>query len=117
MLSALVSAEHRATFDAGVLVVRASRERWAKLCLERSPHGTAMVVSVVTRGTSDDCNSATLDRAQVHLRVTSRLERAYAFHSSMDGASWQMVRYFSLGDEADPEVGFLGASDRGWLPR
>jgi hypothetical protein len=51
--SARVSADHRATFDAGVLFVHVNDENWAKLCLELSPQAEVTVVSVVTRGTSD----------------------------------------------------------------
>lgn len=112
MLRARVSAEHRATFDAAVLVVRASDRAWAKLCLERSPQGEVMVVSVVTRGSSDDCNGVVVGEDPVHLRV-SRLGRAYAFHHSRDGARWDLVRYFALDEEGEPEVGFLAQSPTG----
>src|SRR5512145_1684770 len=46
-LKALVSANHTATYDAGVLAVYHSNQVWAKLCLELSPQGQVMVVSVV----------------------------------------------------------------------
>lgn len=38
----------RTTFDAGVLALWADSDHWAKLCFEYSPHGEAMVVTVVT---------------------------------------------------------------------
>lgn len=112
MLSAAVTAEHAATYDAAVLVVRHSERRWAKLCLERSPQGQVMVVSVVTRDTSDDCNSLPIELSPVHLRI-SRLAHAYAFHYSTDGSFWHLVRYFSLGTDEDPELGFLAQSPTG----
>ena len=84
---------------------------WAKLCLELSPQGEVMVVSVVTRGASDDCNSVIVD-GPVWLRV-AHLERAFAFHYSLDGATWHMVRYFSLGEPEPVEVGFLAQSPTG----
>lgn len=111
MLSAQVAAEHQSTFDAAVLVVYAAERAWAKLCLELSPRGEPMVVSVVTRSESDDCNSLVID-SPVWLRV-ARLERAFAFHYSLDGEVWHMVRYFSLGDAASVEVGFLAQSPTG----
>jgi regulation of enolase protein 1 (concanavalin A-like superfamily) len=113
-LCATVSAEHRAAFDAGVLFVFVDQERWAKLCLERSPQGQVMVVSVVTRGRSDDCNSLHVRRRRVHLRI-SALHGAFAFHWSPDGQVWHLVRSFWLGDDA-PEaasVGFLAQSPTG----
>ena len=112
-LSALVSVEHRATFDAGVLFLNADAVTWAKLCLERSPQGESTVVSVVTRGTSDDCNSVIVAGRGCYLRV-SCLERAFAFHHSTDGARWSLVRYFTLGDRADEvAVGFSAQSPTG----
>ncbi|MFV2064280.1 MAG: DUF1349 domain-containing protein [Chloroflexota bacterium] len=112
MLSALVSADHRATFDAAVLVVHVSDNVWAKLCLELSPEGEVTVVSVVTQGFSDDCNSVPVHGAPTHLRI-SRLEHAFAFHYSTDGTHWNLVRYFSLGVDQGIDVGFLAQSPTG----
>jgi regulation of enolase protein 1 (concanavalin A-like superfamily) len=112
MLRARVSAEHAATFDAGVLVVWAGDRTWAKLCLELAPDGRVMVVSVVTRGESDDCNSVVIEGGATWLRV-SRLDPAFAFHWSPDGRRWHMVRHFSLGSAAATEVGFLAQSPTG----
>ena len=72
-----------------------------------------MVVSVVTRGFSDDCNSVVVE-GPVWLRA-SRLGRAFAFHYSVDGEVWHMVRYFGLDlEDTDPvEVGFLAQSPSG----
>lgn len=104
-LSAHVTVDFRATFDAGVLVLYADPEHWAKLCFEQSPQGEPTVVSVVTNGVSDDCNSTPLARNDVYLRVT-RLGRAFAFHYSEDGRYWRMVRYFALRQTAELRAGF-----------
>jgi regulation of enolase protein 1 (concanavalin A-like superfamily) len=112
-LSALVSVEHRAMFAAGVLFLHADAVTWAKLCLERSPQGESTVVSVVTRGTSDDCNSVIVAGHDSYLRI-SCLEGAFAFHHSTDGGRWSLVRYFTLGDGADEvAVGFSAQSPTG----
>ena len=112
MLKAFVHSASAATFDAGVLVVYQGDNQWAKLCLELSPQKQIMIVSVVTKGTSDDCNSLPLEAEAVHLRV-SVLEKAFAFHYSTDGAVWNMVRYFTLGDSNTLEIGFLAQSPTG----
>jgi uncharacterized protein len=112
MFSARVEVEFTATFDAGVLVVRANDESWAKLCLERSPDGEAMVVSVVTRGVSDDCNSKVVVGNATWLRI-SRLGPAFAFHASADGTSWSLVRHFALPAEETLAAGFLAQSPLG----
>ena len=71
-----------------------------------------MVVSVVNKGMSDDCNSVVIDGNQVYLRV-ARVGGTFAFHFSTDGRFWHMARYFSLGELDDLKVGFSSQSPRG----
>lgn len=96
-LSARVSVDFAAPFDAGVLLLWQDDERWAKLCFELSPAGEPMVVSVVTLGLSDDANAFVVGERSVWLRV-ARVDRVYAYHASTDGTTWRLVRVFSLGD-------------------
>jgi len=112
MLSARVTVDFAATFDAGALVLYTHDRVWAKLCLEYSPDGTAMIVSVVTRGVSDDCNSWRVEGKYAWLRV-ARLGPACAFHASADGIAWQFVRHFALPTEEKPAIGFLAQSPTG----
>ncbi|HEX6034401.1 MAG TPA: DUF1349 domain-containing protein, partial [Anaerolineales bacterium] len=111
MLSAQVSANHLAMFDAGVLLVYESPAAWAKLCLEFSPQAQPMIVSVVTRGISDDCNAFTVT-GPMYMRV-SKLEKAYAFHVSENGAEWDLIRHFRLEDGTNAQMGFLAQSPTG----
>lgn len=112
-LSARVAVNFRSAFDAGVLVVHAGPDRWAKLCFERTPQGRPSVVTVVTRGESDDANAFETPDSSVWLRV-SRSGRAYAFHASTDGEWWRLVRYFRLGEPpGTAQVGFLVQSPTG----
>ena len=111
-LKARVTAALAAKYDAGVLVVYHDNTTWGKVCLELSPQGQPMVVSVVTKGLSDDCNSVLVDGMTVYLRL-SKLERAYAFHYSVDAVTWNFVRYFSLGDSTDARIGFIAQSPAG----
>jgi regulation of enolase protein 1 (concanavalin A-like superfamily) len=111
-LSAYVEVDHQATFDAGVLTLHVDDDHWAKLCLERSPQGRPMLVSVVTRGRSDDCNGVFLDDPRAHLRM-SRLGDAWAFHASADGRWWDLLRLFTLGTTGPAAVGFLSQSPTG----
>ena len=112
VLSASVSVDFAATFDAGVLMLHADERRWAKLCFELSPERKPMVVSVVTRGDSDDCNSFAVDEPSVWLRI-AKIGRAFAFHASTDGRRWELVRHFSLGGSEEPEIGFEAQSPTG----
>jgi uncharacterized protein len=111
-LAARVSVEFRSTFDAGVLLLWAHEHAWAKLCFELSPQGAPTIVSVVTRGASDDCNSFATERDEVWLRI-ALLGTACAFHASTDGRRWELIRYFPVDADTELLVGFLVQSPRG----
>ncbi|NYI08034.1 DUF1349 domain-containing protein [Allostreptomyces psammosilenae] len=125
-LLARVRVDFAATYDAGVLVLYAGEDRYAKLCFEYSPEHRPMVVSVVTRhGASDDANAFHVEGDTVWLRV-SRTGAAFAFHASTDGERWEFVRYFRLDGDGDatrdgagtpetdqPRAGFMAQSPTG----
>jgi uncharacterized protein len=116
-LSAQITVPFKSSFDAGVLLVHAAPDRFAKACFELSPQRTPMAVSVVTRGVSDDANGRVIETGNtLWLRVT-RTGRAWAFHSSLDGKWWDMLRYFTLSEpEAERDavrIGFLAQSPTG----
>ncbi|MDQ1575601.1 MAG: uncharacterized protein QOH55_751 [Microbacteriaceae bacterium] len=114
MLSARVEADIREFGDAGVLYVEYDEQLWFKFCLECTPKGEPSVVSVVTRGTSDDANSWILDHPRSYFRV-SRRGAGFALHASTDGVHWVLVRHFSLGipPTVPVKVGFLAQSPVG----
>jgi uncharacterized protein len=112
LLSARVTVEFAARYDAGVLLIYVDSGSWAKLCFEYAPLNVPTVVSVVTRGLSDDCNSYPVEGNSTWLRV-ARLGEAFAFHSSTDGETWQLVRHFALAPAAEIAVGFLTQSPEG----
>jgi hypothetical protein len=104
-LSTRVSVDFRDTFDAGVLCIWQNETSWAKLCFEYSPEHEPMVVSVVTKGTSDDCNSRLVAGHTTFLRV-SKMGEVFAFHASVDGQRWDMIRVFRL-EPGTSKAGFL----------
>jgi regulation of enolase protein 1 (concanavalin A-like superfamily) len=112
-LSALVDVEAGSTFDAGVLALWANDRSWAKLCLELSPAGQLMVVSVVTRGVSDDANSTEVAGSSTWLRVSHSEQGSYAFHAATDGVHWNLIRHFDLAAPDEVRVGFLAQSPTG----
>jgi regulation of enolase protein 1 (concanavalin A-like superfamily) len=110
--SARVTVGFASTFDAGVLLLYLSERRWAKLCYEFSPQRKPTAVTVVTHGTSDDSNSFETAGGPLWLRIT-RSGRVWAFHAAVDGAYWQLLRYFTLGEASGARVGFLAQSPTG----
>ncbi len=112
LLSARVQVDFASMFDAGVLQIRVRNDAWGKLCFEYSPDKQPMVVSVVTRGVSDDCNSVPIENNMVYLRA-ARIRKAFAFHYSLDSMYWNLVRHFSLGDVDELRVGLSAQSPTG----
>ena len=112
-LSARATVDFESTFDAGVLLLWVDERHWAKLCFEFSPDHRPMVVSVVARGVADDANAFEVGEGSVWLRV-SRIDRAFAYHASIDGKTWRMIRFFVI-DEAGASVriGFEAQSPTG----
>jgi regulation of enolase protein 1 (concanavalin A-like superfamily) len=111
--SARVQVDFRARYDAGVLLLWADEKHWAKFCFEFSPSSSPMVVSVVTRGVSDDANAFVVQDRTIWLRI-SRTDRAYACHARTDGATWELVRVFRLTDDTtDHRLGFEAQSPTG----
>jgi regulation of enolase protein 1 (concanavalin A-like superfamily) len=111
--SARVTVDFVSTFDAGVLLVWFDETHWAKLCFEFSPDREPMVVSVVTRDVADDANAFVVEGPSVHLRV-SRVGRVFAYHASIDGTVWRLVRAFALdGGATAPRIGFEAQAPTG----
>lgn len=113
VFTARVEADFAAAFDAGTLFVYIDEARWAKLCFEATPEVAPSVVSVVTRGRSDDANAFYPEGHTIYLRI-SRIGQAYAFHGSVDGAQWGFVRFFHIKNEGEtPHIGFSSQSPTG----
>lgn len=111
--SARVTVDFEATFDAGVLLLWIDDRHWGKLCFEYSPDREPMIVSVVARGVADDANAFAVDGRTVWLRV-SRIDHAIAYHASLDGKTWRMIRFFTLDDTSAPaSIGFEAQSPTG----
>lgn len=111
-LRARVRVDFAENFDVGALLAWIDQDRWAKLCFERAPDGNPMVVSVVNRGRSDDANAFVVAPPSVHLRL-ARLDHALAFHASLDGRVWTLIRYFEIGRLDGLRIGFTAHSSRG----
>jgi regulation of enolase protein 1 (concanavalin A-like superfamily) len=111
-LRARVSAPLVATFDAAALAVWASPTEWGKLALEYSPQREVTIVSVVTRGVSDDANSFIVPEPFAWLRV-GRSGETLAFHASLDGLWWSLIRHFTFPGAGEASAGFLVQSPTG----
>jgi regulation of enolase protein 1 (concanavalin A-like superfamily) len=98
--------------DAGGLLVWLNDRAWAKLGMELSAQREAEIISVVTRGTSDRASGFVVTGEYVWLRI-ARVGAAYAFHASLDGEYWRLIRHFALYASDSPSYGFFAQSPIG----
>lgn len=112
VLAARLEVDFASRFDGGGLLAYAGEGRWAKLCFECSPAIEPGIVSVVTRGRSDDCNSWPVSDGHARLRI-ARIGGAFAFHAAADGGPWRLVRHFPLEPGEVVDAGFLAQSPYG----
>lgn len=112
LFSARVKVTFKTKWDAGALMVWTDDHHWAKLSFELSPQAQPTMVTVVTRGFSDDCNSIPVNGDTVYLQI-AKSGHTYVFYSSPDGKSWHILRVFELGSGALPRIGFESQSPAG----
>jgi regulation of enolase protein 1 (concanavalin A-like superfamily) len=112
VLSARVTVQFTTKWDAGALMLWGDDHHWAKLSYEFSPDQKPTLVTVVTRGLSDDCNSLSLTGDSVYLRM-AKSGNTYVFYFATDGKNWQILRTFSLDTDLPIRVGFESQSPEG----
>ena len=110
--SAKVTVDFKSQFDAGALVVYADEQHWVKFAFESPDGKTGGIVSVVTRGLSDDNTGAAIEGNSVYLEVSKTGQAMFLFFST-DGKKWNVTRAFSLGPEQSLQFGFSAQSPRG----
>lgn len=112
VLSTRVTVKFVTKWDAGALMLWGDDHHWAKLSFEYSPDKKPTLVTVVTRGLSDDCNSSSVQSDSVYLRI-AKSGSTYVFYFSTDGNDWHILRTFSLDTELPIRVGFEAQSPAG----
>ena len=105
VLTVRVAAPLGEVYDVAALVLYQDENNWAKLCYEYSAEKKPTVVSVVTRGVSDDCNGPEIAADHVYYAIV-RNGVEYSFHWSADGVSWHLFRHFRMDSPLPVRVGF-----------
>ncbi len=112
VLKVKVSHDFKEVYDACVVIVMKDVDCYGKLCFEHTDFDTHAVVSVVTRGESDDANGCNIEGNTAWLQVC-RVGDAFAFHYSTDGEHFYMTRYFHLPVGESVKVGLSAQSPLG----
>ncbi len=111
--TALVRPDFRDQWNAGALMVHIDEANWIKFAFERSDATGKSIVSVVTRGVSDDANGARLEAFdKVWLRLI-RKGNNFAMHWSSDGETYVMARLAQMADAQRVKVGLEAQSPVG----
>lgn len=112
VLTAAVHHNFVSKWDGGAIVLKADSLNWIKFCFEKDYTGQHRVVSVVTKGISDDCNSAAVSGNTVFYKV-AKAGNVITLYYSMEGAHWFLIRHLVFDSPAPLKVGFLAQSPTG----
>jgi len=112
VLTAAIHHDFLSKWDGGALVVKADSLNWIKFCFEKDYTGQKRVVSVVTKGISDDCNSAAATANTIYYKI-AKAGNVITLYYSMDGRGWFLIRHLQFDSDAPLKIGFLAQSPIG----
>lgn len=104
--------ETKDTYDPVSVMIMKDLNYWAKCCFELTDFGMHSAISAVTKGDSDDANGCDLKGNTAWLQVC-RVRNNFAFHYSLDGTDFYMMRYFHLPAQPIIKVGLLAQAPTG----
>ncbi len=111
--TALVQPDFSSVWNAAALIVHIDSANWIKFAFENSDATGPGIVSVVTKGVSDDANGPVLDgREAIWLRIIRKGD-IYALHWSEDGREFKMARLSSLPGNGVVKIGMEAQSPTG----
>jgi hypothetical protein len=75
----------------GAIVLKADSLNWIKFCFEKDYTGQKRVVSVVTKGISDDCNSAASTANTIYYKI-AKAGNVITLYYSAEGRNWFLAQ-------------------------
>lgn len=112
VLSAAISHDFLSKWDGGALFIKSDSLHWIKFCFEKDYTGSRRVVSVVTKGVSDDCNSVAIHGKKVYYKM-AKAGNVVTLYCSENGKRWFLVRHVQFDFPAHFTIGFLAQSPVG----
>ncbi|HLZ87028.1 MAG TPA: alpha/beta fold hydrolase, partial [Puia sp.] len=112
VLTAAIHHAFASKWDGGAIVLKADSLNWIKFCFEKDYTGQKRVVSVVTRGISDDCNSAPVVSNTVYYKI-AKAGNVITLYYSVEGRHWYLIRHLQFDSTAPLKLGFLAQSPTG----
>jgi uncharacterized protein len=99
-------------WDGGAIVLKADSLNWIKFCFEKDYTGQKRVVSVVTKGISDDCNSAAATANTIYYKI-AKAGNVITLYYSANARNWFLIRHLQFDGTAPLKLGFLAQSPTG----
>lgn len=90
---AKVIPEFKNIYDAGAVFVYVDNEFWQKFAFEMDEEKNTRIVTVRTKGSSDDNNHSIIIQESVYLKISSDT-RQIGFYYSRDKEIWNMARLY-----------------------
>lgn len=112
ILTASIEHTFESKWDGGAIVLKQDSLNWIKFCFEKDYTGARRVVSVVTKGVSDDCNSVEINSNKVYFKV-AKADNVITLYYSTAGTNWFLVRHLQFDTTQTFQVGFLAQSPTG----
>lgn len=99
-------------WDGGAIILEADKDNWIKFCFEKDYTGAKRVVSVVTKGISDDANSIEIAKNTAYFKMAKKEDTVYLYVSET-GKSWYLVRAINFKFNKVLKLGLLAQSPEG----
>jgi uncharacterized protein len=112
VLTASIEHAFASKWDGGAIVIKQDSLNWIKFCFEKDYTGAKRVVSVVTKGISDDCNSVEVTDKKVYYKI-AKAENVITLYCSANGVKWFLIRHLQFDTSRGFKVGFLAQSPTG----
>jgi len=112
VLTAAIHHAFASKWDGGAIVLKADSLNWIKFCFEKDYTGHDRVVSVVTKGISDDCNSAASTANTIYYKI-AKAGNVITLYFSPEGKSWYLIRHLVFDSSGPLKLGFLAQSPTG----
>jgi uncharacterized protein len=112
VLTAAIHHDFVNKWDGGAIVLKADSLNWIKFCFEKDYTGQKRVVSVVTKGISDDCNSAAATANTIYYKI-AKAGNVITLYYSANARDWFLIRHLQFDSTAPLKLGFLAQSPTG----
>lgn len=113
VVKALVQPDFSDQWNAVALMLHVDSLNWIKFAFENSDATGPSIVSVVTKGVSDDANGAILSNVEKVWLSMARKGNIYSMHWSVDGEHFKMARLTSMISQDPVKIGIEAQSPVG----